>query len=136
MLPDGSPFASQFDGAPEIFQDVRRQALQQAEESAEKACLVWADEKSLLRLGFARMLAAEEAARGPAAGDAWRSELLWEADDVSPLRRDPIETMKCAGRCFLKSIQAHKTEAAERHLAQVRAWLADRKVQNLFPDYV
>lgn len=48
-------------GRQEHFEYFKRQALKQAEECAEKACLVWCDDRSLYRLGLARKLTAESA---------------------------------------------------------------------------
>mmetsp|Transcript_7178 Transcript_7178/g.22271 ORF Transcript_7178/g.22271 Transcript_7178/m.22271 type:complete len:214 (+) Transcript_7178:1-642(+) len=118
ILPDGTPFISQFD-EEEHFQYFRKQALKQAEESAEKACLLYADDKSLYRLGSARMLNAQGS-----------DPLAWMRPE------ETIEAMKDAGRCLAKSIKANPNPAAEKRLEEVRSWLAERKVTTLYPEYV
>eukprot|EP00443_Scrippsiella_acuminata_P080886 CAMPEP_0115484036 /NCGR_PEP_ID=MMETSP0271-20121206/59169_1 /TAXON_ID=71861 /ORGANISM="Scrippsiella trochoidea, Strain CCMP3099" /LENGTH=193 /DNA_ID=CAMNT_0002911915 /DNA_START=57 /DNA_END=638 /DNA_ORIENTATION=+ len=120
VLPDGTPFKAQF-AIREHFAEFQRQAINQAEEFAEKACLVWADEKTLTCLGVARMLIAEEKAEGP------RAFLLSE---------EAVQDMQDAGRCFMKSIRACKTEVAEGKLREVKDWLAEKGVDYLFPQYV
>mmetsp|Transcript_19554 Transcript_19554/g.49513 ORF Transcript_19554/g.49513 Transcript_19554/m.49513 type:complete len:215 (+) Transcript_19554:87-731(+) len=117
----GRPFVEQFADHPEDFDHFRRQCLKEAEEVAEKACLVWADEKTLLRLGLARKRMAEMKGAGP---ESW-------------LHKDEtIFIMQDAGRCFIKSLRAHRTDAAEGALREVRAWLSERDVTSIFPAYV
>mmetsp|Transcript_1094 Transcript_1094/g.2063 ORF Transcript_1094/g.2063 Transcript_1094/m.2063 type:complete len:202 (+) Transcript_1094:69-674(+) len=119
ILPDGTPFARQFE-EKEHWEYFKKQALKQAEESAEKACLVWCDDKSLFRLGMARMITAQSA----------KVEAMWMMPD------DNNEVMKDAGRCFLKSLKARPSAASQKMLDEVKAWLAERNVTTLYPEYI
>ena len=119
ILPDGTPFSSQFE-EKEHFDYFKRQALKQAEECAEKACLVWCDDRSLFRLGLARMLTAQTA----------RVEALWV------MKEDNNEVMKDAGRCFLKALKSRPNAQTEKMLQEVKDWLAQRDVFTLYPEYV
>ncbi len=119
ILPDGSAFSSQFE-EKEHFDYFKRQAFKQAEECAEKACLVWCDDRSLFRLGLARMLTAQAA----------RVEALWV------MKEDNNEIMKDAGRCFLKALKARPNTQTQKMLNEVKDWLAQRDVFTLYPEYV
>ncbi|CAK9046827.1 unnamed protein product [Durusdinium trenchii] len=119
VLPDGTPFSSQFH-EKEHFEYFKRQALKQAEECAEKACLVWCDDRSLYRLGLARKLTAESA----------------KAETFLVLKEDSNEIMKDAGRCFLKALRARPNAQTQKALDEVKDWLPRRDVFSLYPEYV
>ncbi|CAJ1392798.1 unnamed protein product [Effrenium voratum] len=119
VLPDGTPFSKQFEEA-EHFDYFKRQAVKQAEECAEKACLVWCDDRSLFRLGLARKMTAESA----------RVEAMWV------MKEDNNEIMKDAGRCFLKAMKARPNPQTQKMLDEVKDFLAQRDVFSLYPEYV
>eukprot|EP00930_Biecheleria_cincta_P023492 TRINITY_DN16972_c0_g1_i2.p1 TRINITY_DN16972_c0_g1~~TRINITY_DN16972_c0_g1_i2.p1 ORF type:complete len:209 (+),score=49.74 TRINITY_DN16972_c0_g1_i2:109-735(+) len=119
QLPDGTPFVSQFE-EQEHFEYFKKQALKQAEEVAEKACLIWADDRSLYRLGLARMLSAQGA----------KVEAMWMMPE------DNNEIMKDAGRCFLKSLKTKPSSGAQQRLDEVKRWLLERNVTSLYPEYI
>lgn len=121
ILGDGRPFASQFQD-PKHFGWFKKQALEQAEDCAVKACNLHVDEKSLYRLGLARMhlTLLEEG----------------EANFLLEPAEDRIEKMQDAGRCLQKSVKVSSTPSAETKLKEVRDWLAQRGVRTLFPEYV
>eukprot|EP00408_Alexandrium_pacificum_P012745 CAMPEP_0171225764 /NCGR_PEP_ID=MMETSP0790-20130122/36974_1 /TAXON_ID=2925 /ORGANISM="Alexandrium catenella, Strain OF101" /LENGTH=217 /DNA_ID=CAMNT_0011691805 /DNA_START=117 /DNA_END=770 /DNA_ORIENTATION=+ len=119
LLPDGTPFKRQFSSKAD-FDYFRKQALKQAEESAEKACVLYADEISLFNLGSARFQLCRSG----------NDPLTWMRPE------DAIDNMKEAGRCFLKSMKAKHTEKAQKSLEEVKAWLKSKNVTSLFPEYV
>merc|ERR1711933_357177 len=97
ILPDGTRFGAQFEGAPAHFQMVRKQALQHAEDVADRACEVWADDQSLYRLGLSRML-------------------LAESENVMTRLRpeESVDQMQDAGRCFRRCLKLKPSEEARQ----------------------
>merc|ERR1712137_83697 len=106
LLDDGASFKSQFDDDNDFFESFRRQALNKAQESAEKACGVWADAKSIYRLGCARFgLAAQEG----------QTQIMNE--------RMRICWMREASRCFKKVTELNSAELVLAKMAEAHAWL-------------
>merc|ERR1712217_255814 len=98
---------------------IQKQALKHAEDVAERACLIRADDKSLYRLGVSR------------------SRLVQSNDTLNHLRPDEcIQRMQDAGRCLRRSLKLKPSEDVERLLVEIKAWLAKNGVHTLFPEYV
>eukprot|EP00811_Abedinium_folium_P011722 NODE_20858_length_779_cov_2.688650.p1 GENE.NODE_20858_length_779_cov_2.688650~~NODE_20858_length_779_cov_2.688650.p1 ORF type:complete len:233 (-),score=66.21 NODE_20858_length_779_cov_2.688650:80-700(-) len=120
ILDDGTLFFAQFAGNEVFLQQFRRQALQQASECAQHACRTFADWESIHRLGLARFHLAS-------------LQGLHQMLQMS----DQVRLMQEAGRCFKKSVDIEPSNAAGlEHLQLVRAWLAERGVTTLVPEYV
>lgn len=118
LLEDGASFRSQFDDDDDFFESFRQQALQKAQESAERACGVWADAKSIYRLGCARF--------GLAAQDG-QPQIMNE--------RMRICWMREAGRCFKKVTELYAAEHVLAKMAEANVWLAERGATSI-PEYV
>eukprot|EP00439_Symbiodinium_sp_Y106_P051498 s2815_g6.t2 len=112
----------------EHFEYFKKQALKQAEDCAEKACLVWCDDKSLFRLGLARMLTAQPSLH-VCNGFRSKAPAMWMMPE------DNNEIMKDAGRCFQKALKARPSAASQQKLDEVKRWLAERNVTTLYPEY-